>query len=150
MFGRLELVLINWEGRQMGEQTMRYWRRRCCPELARAFSEGRHPVAREALGVHTTAGITTEITKLQWTFDKRKTKPGTKNMSLQELMRNILGALKNAMEGRIIEDKWDVEATEFGRDMEAMGRMIEACVIEVDIADFPRFRAQLEHEPGQE
>ena len=34
--------------------------------------------------------------------------------------------------------------------MEAMGTMIEAFRIEVDIADFPRLRAQLAYGPGQE
>ena len=50
-FGRLELVLMNREGRQMTRHTPQRWRRRYCPELARAFSEGKHSVAREALGV---------------------------------------------------------------------------------------------------
>ena len=76
IFGRLELVLMNWEGRQMGEHETQYWRRGCRPKLIRAFREGRHSVAREASGVQTTANIKTEMTKLQRIFDKRKEQLG--------------------------------------------------------------------------
>jgi hypothetical protein len=59
-------------------------------------------------------------------------------------------SLKISLEGRIDDDKWDVEAAEFGRNMKAMGKMIEAFGFEADIADFPRLRAQLAYGPGQE
>ena len=78
-----------------------------------------------------------------------KTKARTENRSLHELMQSNLGALKNAMEGRISDDKWEGEAGEFGRNSEALREMIDAFGIEVDIAEFPRLRAQLEYEPDQ-
>ena len=41
-----------------------------------------------------------------------------------------------------------MEAAELGRNIEAMGKMIEAFEIEVDIAEFLlRLRAQLDYEP---
>jgi hypothetical protein len=90
------------------------------------------------------------MAKLHWIIDKRKTKARTENKSLHELMRSNLGAPRNALEGQISDDKWEVEAAEFGKNVEAMGTMIEAFGIEVDIAEFPRLRAQLEYEPDQD
>ncbi len=43
-----------------------------------------------------------------------------------------------------------MEAAEFGKNMNAMGEMIETFGIEVGIADFPRLRTQREYEPDQE
>ena len=58
--------------------------------MARTFYIHRSKFAAEALKINTVAGIGEEMGRIQWIWDKRKTKAGTEARSVQEGLHNTL------------------------------------------------------------
>jgi len=78
------------------------------------------------LNINTVAGIGEGMGRIQWIWDKRKTKAGTEARSVQEGLQNTLGKLKKAMEGKIKDNVWLKASREFTRNLEALGRIVDA------------------------
>jgi hypothetical protein len=60
-----------------------------------------------------------------------------------------LGKLREAMEGKIEDNIWLQASREFTRQLEALGRIMEALDLPVDLQDYPRLRNQVDYKPRQ-
>ena len=79
MIGRMELILLSYDngGDIRKDDEDEVWMYANGPRLAEGFCAKRQKFAAEILGIKSTAEIVIDLKKLQWIWDKRKTKAGT-------------------------------------------------------------------------
>jgi hypothetical protein len=147
MFGSLEMQLLESMEEEWGEEEEEGWSDAHCRRLARTFYMHRSKFAAEALNINTVAGISEGKGRIQWIWDKRKTKAGTEARTVQEGLHETLGNLREAMEEKIKDNVWLEATREFNRQLEAIGMMMDALDLKVDMQDYLRLSNEVDYEP---
>ena len=84
MYGQLELQSLEMDDNDIEEEGKAGWADAHCHRMARAFYIHKEKFAALSLGISTVEGVGEAMRNVQWLWDKRKTKTGTKAIVLQE------------------------------------------------------------------
>ena len=63
---------------------------------------------------------------MQWAWDKRKTKPGTEERSIQEAVKLVVDIISAVLMGGIQEEEWEQKAKKFGKYVRPVCDMMDA------------------------
>ena len=113
--------------------------------LSEGYCANMQSFAAKMLGITSTAEAVIELKKMQWIWDRQKTKAGTEGRSLHELLYETVGKLKEAIKGAIHEGEWRRAGKHFGQKQEELSRMVEAFDLGVDIQELPRTYREIDH-----
>ena len=106
-----------------------------CPALVRLFINKRGEFARWILDAANREEAVGAIPGMQWAWDKRKTKPDTEHMSIQEAIKLVVDSVNAALMDKILEEEWKEEAKNFGKKVRTVCDMMDALDFGVDVED---------------